>query len=778
MNRARFLHALVVAGTFAVLVLWRADVVVYEPFGASSVPSGAALGQGTERGRLVVNTPAGHFVVPWVAQRGYAVSDGDIILGKLEDLGLGPRDDGVVLSLAAPSLGQRWPNAVIPFDTQSVEPTHPGFTANALRPAMRRWERVSRVTFRPKRESDQNWLQVEAVPTGPPFESGSAVGKFGGPQILWVQFLDANGAAKSTLDLIDVMTHELGHAIGFFHEQQRTDRGKHIALSLDCDDPDAVEWWWNETQSNLQEGAWLSPYDVASVMHYPGTKGCAFLDMRTCEPLVLRTTPSRQDSNSAWWMYPFPPQNDLPNDRFGEVVATGDFDQDRYGDLFVGAPSDIVDGIASGAVHVFKGTSRGLVYMTRIVPPEPEDGQEFGAAVAVADFDRDHRDEIAIGAPGQRMSVFRQAGAVHVFELRKNGESRRETLISKGQAEIRSAVEEGDRFGASLATGEFMRGRPALAIGAPGSRHQNESWRSGVVFIWETPPNGIPVITNLPSLEQSAGYTSLTGHTLASLPGDESRDLLLVSSGSRVTPTLPWSFAPNRQPFACLEDQRVWILRREPGETLPAVVGTIENPAGQTGIELPGCTTQRWLDFGEVFDDRHQDFGAAIAVGNLLGDSPPEVFVSAPQSSMVSVFTTDPDSGAYVHHQTLFGSSPPILFGGDPWRIGAELAIADPEGDGVDDLFVGAPGVRANEQDGIGRIFQLRNDGGDLVHIGTISLLNAKGLGSSLARLVLDEGQGTPYLVAGDPGRGRVHLPRSPFPIDLHQGWTSPFANY
>ena len=60
--------------------------------------------------------------------------------------------------------------------------------------------------------------------------------------------------------------HELGHAIGFYHEHQRPDRDQHITVKLGNVRPDARDQFDKDapgTTNLLGYG-----YDYASIMHY------------------------------------------------------------------------------------------------------------------------------------------------------------------------------------------------------------------------------------------------------------------------------------------------------------------------------------------------------------------------------------------------------------------------------------------------------------------------------------------------------------------------------
>ena len=146
-------------------------------------------------------------------------------------------------------------------------------------------------------------------------------------------------------------------------------------------------------------------------------------------------------------------------DQFGVAVAKGDFNNDAVTDLAVGAPGETLAGaVGAGAVNVFYGTAGGLPATSQVlVQANPESGDRFGAAVEGGDFDDFGGADLAVGAPGEN----RSAGAVNVFYARTR------PLSGTSQVLQQASPEGGDRFGAAL-VGAFYCGLGTLAVGAPG----------------------------------------------------------------------------------------------------------------------------------------------------------------------------------------------------------------------------------------------------------------------------------------------------------------------
>ncbi|KAB5517280.1 hypothetical protein PHYPO_G00187830 [Pangasianodon hypophthalmus] len=83
----------------------------------------------------------------------------------------------------------------------------------------------------------------------------SYVGRTGGEQVL---SLERNGCVY-----FHIVQHELLHALGFWHEQNRSDRDKHVRILFQNVEPGHKHNFNKINTNNLK-----TPYDYNSVMHY------------------------------------------------------------------------------------------------------------------------------------------------------------------------------------------------------------------------------------------------------------------------------------------------------------------------------------------------------------------------------------------------------------------------------------------------------------------------------------------------------------------------------
>jgi hypothetical protein len=164
------------------------------------------------------------------------------------------------------------------------------------------------------------------------------------------------------------------------------------------------------------------------------------------------------------------------DDFFGAALAAGDFDDDGFADLAIGASGESVGAIpGAGAINVFSGSGAGLTGGAVLhqgvagVGSNPEEFDGFGFTLAAGDFDDDGFADLAVGAPFEGVGAVPGAGAINILFGGGGGLSGAGSqLFHQGVSGVGSNPEEFDSFGWSFAVGDVQGDGPDdLVVGAP-----------------------------------------------------------------------------------------------------------------------------------------------------------------------------------------------------------------------------------------------------------------------------------------------------------------------
>lgn len=180
--------------------------------------------------------------------------------------------------------------------------------------------------------------------------------------------------------------------------------------------------------------------------------------------------------------------SDEANDRFGSVLAAGDFDNDTYDDLVIGVPREDQEQflaptlVNTGKVHIAFGAANGIssrfVELSQTdstenlsIPNAPASGNQLGRALAVGDFDGDERADLAMSTPFEEVGNVSNAGIVYVYYGVNISSPQLPSTAQtwhQNTAGILDGAGTSDHFGKALAAGDFNGdSRSDLAVGVP-----------------------------------------------------------------------------------------------------------------------------------------------------------------------------------------------------------------------------------------------------------------------------------------------------------------------
>jgi hypothetical protein len=376
---------------------------------------------------------------------------------------------------------------------------------------------------------------------------------------------------------------------------------------------------------------------------------------------------------------------------------------DGFGDLVVGAPGfdDLL--VDEGRVSVYLGSSGGLASTPSWTRYGRQAGAHFGAkVVAAGDVNGDGFADVVVSAPDlDRLDAPSRSvhvrvgsgneGAIFVFHGSPEG-------LSAAPRRTVMGIERGEHFGSAIAGAGDVNGDgyDDVLVGAVGKLD-----RLGGVFLFAGSPAGLRALPGWMRLgsQVGEGWGSVLG-TVGDIDRDGDADFLVA--------------APLR-PGGCGATEFFLGSPLGPGSSPDRVVGvgmTVIGPSAdldrsdpiETLYVAPRCEDdaagwRRVLSSGSGAYPALAD-ARAVTIGDLNGDGRSDVIVGAPDFRYASglgrvwVYTNLPG-------HTFESLSPFPVFDGDQAESGwgAELATIDVDGDGADELFIGAPEQDEGEAD-------------------------------------------------------------------------------
>ncbi len=380
----------------------------------------------------------------------------------------------------------------------------------------------------------------------------------------------------------------------------------------------------------------------------------------------------------------------VAGDEFGRSVALmGDLDRDGTGDIAVGAVGDDAGGTDAGAVHLLYMNPDGTVKRTAEINASTANGPRLAAsdffgssAAAVGDLDRDGVPDLAAGAWG-RLS---ETGAVHLLFLNQDGTVKRTAEINASTANG-PQLAAGDEFGRSVALmGDLdLDGIEDLAVGATGD---DARWaNAGTVHIVRldvTAPSGDGTMRAVLRLSGDSGVLP----TLDNMDRFGASAAVLGDINSDGVPDL--AVGADRDDAGGTDRGAVYVALMHADGSIDEITKIASGTGG-----------------GPALSDMDYFGSSVAATGDLDGDGIPDMAVGAHGTDTAvaapAAGATGADRGALyivllnsdgtaksaskINDRTARG---PALADND-WFGYSAAGIGDLDGDGVDDLAVGAP---------------------------------------------------------------------------------------